>query len=274
MPLKKPVQPAVKVDYEVILVKLDKLVPNPRNSKLHDAEQVGQIAGSMLTFGWTDPIILWKDNLIIAGHGRRLAAMSIGLDKVPCIDCSHMTEADARAFSLAHNRIAENGGTDLDLLMSEMRDLAEGGTHLADLGFDSDEIAKALEGLQKVTEETEKEQRYTEKIESPIYEPSGEKTDVSELSDTGKFTALIAEIDRSDLPDDIAAFLKHAATRHIKFDFSRIAEFYAHAPKEQQELMEASALVVIDYDQAVEQGFVKLTKAVADEYVEISSDAA
>lgn len=141
--------PSVKVDYDVILHDLDKLVPNPRNANDHSAEQVGQIAGAMLTFGWTDPIIVWKEGLIIAGHGRRLAAMSLNLKQVPCIDCSHMSENEARAFALAHNRITRNSDPNLEMMGIELRELANSDWSLTDLGFSQREIDDALSGLEE-----------------------------------------------------------------------------------------------------------------------------
>lgn len=137
----------IKADVKIVLIDTDQLIPNPRNVNTHSAEQLGQIAGSIATFGWTDPIVIGKNNMIIAGHGRHEAALMLKLNRVPCVDCSHMSEADARAFALAHNRIARNSVFDLDQLGAELRDLANMEWSLTDLGFDQKEIDAALGNL-------------------------------------------------------------------------------------------------------------------------------
>ena len=82
---------------------------------------------------------------------------------------------------------------------------------------------------------------------------------MDELFDRSKSDALIDAIEQADIPDDIKEFLQVASYRHIRFNFSKIADFYAHADAEIQNLMEESALVIIDYQKAIELGFVRLT---------------
>lgn len=100
---------------------------------------------------------------------------------------------------------------------------------------------------------------YSRKIEIPTYEPVEGVVELSELTDKTKYEQLCNEIDASELDSDIADFLKMAATRHIVFDYARIGDYYANASPEVQDLMERSALVIIDFAKAVENGFVKLT---------------
>jgi len=102
--------------------------------------------------------------------------------------------------------------------------------------------------------------KYTTKIKIPVYEPKGKKPEVTELFDNAKTLQLIADIDKAELPQDIAMFLKLAAMRHTSFNFKNIAEFYAHADATVQALFENSALVIIDYNKAVENGFVKMSE--------------
>jgi hypothetical protein len=83
---------------------------------------------------------------------------------------------------------------------------------------------------------------------------------VQELYDSEKADELKAEIEEADVPQEVAAFLTVAAERHTKFDFENIAEFYAHASADVQRLMERSALVVIDFDQAIEEGYVQVSE--------------
>lgn len=87
-------------------------------------------------------------------------------------------------------------------------------------------------------------------------------------TDDTRYNELIGEIDAADIPEEDKEFLKKAAVRHIVFNYTKIAEYYAHASKEVQELMENSALVIIDYNKAIELGYVQLTKQILDQYNE------
>ena len=109
--------------------------------------------------------------------------------------------------------------------------------------------------------------KYTKKVETPIYEPRGVKPHILELCDSEKTKRLIREIENSSLDDFEKKFLIEAAHRHSVFNYSKIADYYAHASKEMQELMEKSALVIIDYDKSIEYGFTKLTKELQKEYI-------
>lgn len=101
---------------------------------------------------------------------------------------------------------------------------------------------------------------YTHKIKTPIYEIKGEKPPVTELVKDDKVRELNKKIIDADIPPEVKVFLRKAATRHYVYDYNKIAEFYAHAPKEVQELFEESHLVIIDFDKAIEGGFVAMNK--------------
>jgi hypothetical protein len=124
----------------------------------------------------------------------------------------------------------------------------------------------------KISSDGSAEDLYTKKIKSPIYEPKGEKPSEAELYDLTKTVSLINEIRTSDIPEEIRQFLELAAHRHIVFNYEKVAEYYAHAPKEIQELMENSALIIIDFKKAIENGFVNLTKEIAEGYTKYDSD--
>jgi len=110
--------------------------------------------------------------------------------------------------------------------------------------------------------------KYSGKIEAPVYEPSHAKPHVMLLCDQTKTKALIRDIDDTDLPEDEKAFLRAAAWRHAVFHYERIADYYAHSTPEMQRLMERSALVIIDFDSAIEQGFVRLCDDIRTQYLE------
>ena len=97
----------------------DKLIPYARNSRTHNDEQVAQIIASIKEFGFTNPILIDKDNVIIAGHGRLMAAQRMGLTEVPVIKLPHLTETQRRALVIADNKIAMNAGWDEEMLQLE-----------------------------------------------------------------------------------------------------------------------------------------------------------
>ena len=110
----------------------------------------------------------------------------------------------------------------------------------------------------------DRDSAYTRSIESPVYTIRGDKPDIDTLADTTRRDQLVTKIVDTELPDDVRTFLLAAAERHTVFRFDRIAEYYAHAPAEVQRLMEDSVLVVIDFDKAIEDGFVRMTEQIAE----------
>ncbi len=129
---------------------VDKLIPYAKNARTHSDEQVAQIAGSIKEFGFNNPVLVDKDNSVIAGHGRLMAARKLGMDKVPVVELDHLTESQRKAYVLADNRIALNSGWDTSMLSLELQDLKDD-IDLSLLGFDPDE----LDALLNPIEETE-----------------------------------------------------------------------------------------------------------------------
>jgi hypothetical protein len=105
---------------------------------------------------------------------------------------------------------------------------------------------------------------YSSKIDTPIYEPKNIKPHPLELCNREKANRLIREIENSKVSDYEKQFLIDAAKRHNVFNYEKIADYYAHSTPEMQHLMERSALVVIDFEKAIEYGFVKLNKSIVD----------
>ena len=110
------------------------------------------------------------------------------------------------------------------------------------------------------------DKKYTSKIKVPIYEPGLHKPSIFKLYDNNKTKELIKNIKKSSVSDDEKIFLIEAAKRHTVFNYKLIADYYAHSNKEMQELMEQSALVIIDFNKAIEYGYVKLSEEIADQY--------
>jgi hypothetical protein len=112
------------------------------------------------------------------------------------------------------------------------------------------------------------EQKYSTKIEAPIYEPKNKKPHILELCNKSKAERLISEINTSKLPSEEKTFLIEAARRHHVFNYEKIADYYAHASPEMQKLMERSALVIIDFNKAIQYGYVKLCDDIRNQYLE------
>lgn len=118
----------------------------------------------------------------------------------------------------------------------------------------------------KTSEVLGEECEHSKKISVPTYEPSGRKPELKELCDTAKRDELVAQIDAANIPSEIKSFLKLAAERHNVFNYEKIADFYAQADASVQELMERSALVIIDFNKAIENGFLRLSEELAKQY--------
>lgn len=122
------------------------LIPHARNAKLHNRAQLEQIADSIRQFGFLAPVLIDQDNGIIAGHARTMAALKIGLEKIPAIRLNHLTEIQRRAYILADNKLAETGGGwNEDLLKLELAAINESDLDALITGFSSDELADLID---------------------------------------------------------------------------------------------------------------------------------
>lgn len=115
--------------------------------------------------------------------------------------------------------------------------------------------------------EVKEETKYTSKIKAPIYEPKNIKPHPLELFDDSKSKRLIRQIELADIDIETKKFLIEAARRHTVFNYSKIADFYAHSSKEIQELMEMSALIIIDFEKAIQLGYVKLQDDITQQFL-------
>ena len=236
------------------------LTPWADNPREND-HAVPEVARSIERFGFGAPILARPIDggglEVIAGHTRLKAAQSLGLDRVP-VRVLDLDPTDARLLALADNRLGELADWSSGL-EDVLRQMGNDGVDLDGLGWTAEE-------LDALTGGGPDEERYTAKIEAPIYEIKGDRPDESELCDKARTDELVKEIERADIDDEARTFLLEAARRHTAFRYDRIAEYYAHAPEEVQRLMEDSALVIIDFNRAIELGFVKLTKDLAESY--------
>lgn len=136
---------------EIVYKNVAALIPYARNSRTHDKDQVSQIVASIKEFGFTNPVLIDDEGLIIAGHGRVQAAQKLNLKTVPTICLDYLTEAQKKAYVIADNRLALNAGWDFDMLKVELNDLNDLEFDVSLLGFDDKEIndilADPTEGL-------------------------------------------------------------------------------------------------------------------------------
>jgi ParB-like chromosome segregation protein Spo0J len=123
---------------------IDRLIPYARNARTHTDEQVAQVAASIVAFGWTNPILVGADSVIIAGHARLAAARRLQMTTVPVIVLAHLTESQRRALVIADNRLSLDAGWDEEMLRLELDALGEDDFDLEVLGFSDAELAELL----------------------------------------------------------------------------------------------------------------------------------
>lgn len=231
----------------IVELSIHDLVPyenNPRNN----IWAVEYVANSIEKFGFKVPIVVDKNNVIVAGHTRYMASKKLGLETVPCIVADDLTEEQIKAFRLADNKVSEIATWDDELLAIELSDIID--IDMSDFGFVdlSDVVA-------------ESDDTYTTDINIPQYEPTGENVALGACLDDSRTESLLMEIENSNLPAEEKEFLRKAAQRHNVFNYKNIANYYANASEEMQELMERSALVIIDYEDAIRNGYVQLSSS-------------
>ena len=181
-------------NHKIELWEIEKIIPYEANAKKHPPEQVRKLATAITKFGWTQPIVIAGNGEIIAGHGRRLAAISLGLKMVPVIVRRDLTKAEADALRLADNRVSSND-YDQELIQVELQRLNEEllGSELTllDMGFDQKEIDFVMADLGEIDEElvaedlsaaveeqkaeTERRVEETDEIAAPVVDALGFK---------------------------------------------------------------------------------------------------
>jgi hypothetical protein len=240
---------------QVEYVKIEALIPYARNAKKHDDAQVALIAGSIKEFGFNAPVaIRGNPPTICAGHGRILAARKLGLAEVPCVRLDHLSDTQMRAYIIADNKLSEKGGGwDEKMLNAEIEELISAGVDVGSIGVDASDLGGD-------------DETYTRKVEAPKYLPKGVKPNVHELYDETKTKSIVEKIQSSAIEQSTKDFLISAAHRHTVFNFENVAEFYAHSDLKVQRLMEQSALVIIDFDKAIENGFVVMTDEIKEAF--------
>lgn len=241
--------------------KASQFAANPRNYRRHPQAQRKALKASRERVGWIAPVIEnARTGYLIDGHERIWEALDEGDLDVPYVLVDVAPEDEG--FVLA---TFDPIGAMAEIDEEKFRELFE------EVETDAPAIQVLLDDLAKSVGELS--EKYSRKIQAPIYEPSDIKPSITELYDDSKTKALCQEIEEAeDLTEAEREFLTIAAQRHTVIQFDKVAEYYAHSGPELQRLMEDSALVIIDFNRAIELGFVQVTKNIAaqvrDEYGE------
>lgn len=237
---------------EIVMRKIGELKPYENNPR-HNDMAVDAVAASIQQFGFKNPVIIDKDGVIVAGHTRYKAAKKLGITDIPCISADDLSDEQIKAFRLADNKTAELAEWDEDLLGKEMQGIIN--IDMSQFGFSvgEDELGEEMQ-----------DDKHTLKVKIPQYEITGECPEISDMLDSSKADELIQEVEATDIPEEIREFLIQAARRHNVFNYRNIAEYYAHAEPEVQKLFEKSALVIIDVNDAIANGYVQLATDITD----------
>ena len=132
------------MELKIIYKKTAELLPYARNARTHSDSQVAQLAASIKEFGFNNPVAIDTDGMILCGHGRVMAAQRLGLDEVPTVCLSHLSELQKKAYILADNKLALNAGWDNDMLKIEFEDLKSSDFNLDLIGFSNEELDEIM----------------------------------------------------------------------------------------------------------------------------------
>lgn len=223
-------------------VKISEVKNNPNNPRVIKNDDFRKLVQSIKDAPWMlelRSIVVNDDNVVLGGNQRLRACKEAGLKEVYIIKASSLSEKQQREFIIKDN--LSSGEWDWDALANE---------------FDAEDLNRY--GLDLPIDEDPMDENYSTKIESPIYKPTGKKPKVNDLYDVSVYNQFIEKINDGKYESSIRFFLAHAATRFVKFNYRNIAEYYSHSDEKIQSIFEDLALVIVDYDKAIEKGFVKL----------------
>ena len=251
----------MKINIETQTINIDLVQPHPRNVRQGD---VGAISESLQAHGQYKPITYQKSTgRILAGNHTWKAAKALGWKEINAsgIECD---DEEALRILLIDNRTNDLATYDFDGLIDILKDLEGTEASLQGTGFDGDALDELISDAKKDKELQDEFDKYTQSIKAPHYEIVGEQPLISELCDLTKYSKLVAEIEKAKVPSEVSEFLIAAATRHIVFNYQKIAEFYPHQTAKIQKLMESSALVIIDAQDAIANGYAIFARTMND----------
>jgi hypothetical protein len=225
------------------------LLANPKNWRTHPGRQRDALRGSLGVVGWVQRIIVNRTTgHVVDGHARIEEAISAGAPNVPVLYVELTAEEEDLVLA-SLDPIGAMAGTDQAKLVELLGDVA----------VDEAGLSHLLDSLRPPDGDA-----YTAAIEVPRYEPTGAMPAIETLFDETRTEALRNRILDANVPKEIEDFLFAAAGRHTVFDYGRIAAFYAHAEPEVQRLFEDSALVIVDFENAIRDGYVRFMGAIEE----------
>lgn len=241
------------------MAKLTDFKPDRHNANKGTERGTKVLDKSLRNYGAGRSILVDKDDNVIAGNKTLERAVDIGLSDAIVV------ETDGTKLVVVKRTDLELDGDD-----GKARELALYDNRVGQLNLDWDvsalseinaEILKGLWSKNELESLGIGNDIYTGKIVSPQYEPSGYKPDIKDIFDFRKTALLIEHINNAEgITDDEKNFLRFASQRHTVFNFRLIADYYAHASPAMQRLMEENVLVIIDYKDALLQGYVELVE--------------
>ena len=238
-------------------VNIDLLKHHPRNANHGDVEAIKK---SLAVNGWYGSVVANKRTKhILAGNHRVMAAKALGWDTVP-VQWVDVTDEEELRILIVDNRTTRIGQDDTTKIADILSELANTPIGLDGTGYGASDLDALIDDIAGIELDTNEDNNYSRSIEAPVYEITGDCPEVKDLAKLDKYKELRSAIEKSEVPKEIKDFLLHAASRHIVFDYRNIAEYYAHADKDIQELFEQSALVIIDFDKALQYGFIDMVK--------------
>lgn len=242
-------------------VEIDSIKPHPKNVRQGD---VGAISESLKVHGQYRAVVVQRStSRILAGNHTWKAAKSLGWKTIAAhfIDCD-----DDRAMRIL---LADNRANDLAMyddagLAELLKQLAETDDGLTGTLYDDDALNDLVADIERSLTDANAPTEFSQVVKVPHYEIVGEQPNVSELADTARATQLAERIMNADVPDDVRKFLLLATQRHVVFNYRKIAEFYPHASEDVQQLMEESALIIIDADDAIARGYATFAQQISE----------
>ncbi len=235
----------------------DQLLANPKNWRIHPQYQQDALKGVLDEIGWIQDVVVNRaTGHIVDGHMRVKIALQREEEEIP-VKYVDLSPAEEELALATFDPIGSLAVTDKDALQELIGELETSNTAITDM------LRATVTGqsLQEIIEEAAinpAENPYTHKVETPIYTPTGEVPDIGSLTNTTRRDVLVANVEAAAIPDEVKRFLRAAAERHVVFDYRLVAEYYANASPEIQRLMEDSALVIVDFNRAIELGYVNL----------------
>ena len=230
--------------------KISELKPFPGNPRKANEKEIKDLDKSLEKFNVADPLIINTDNIVIGGNFRLSRLREKGIKEVDVrVPDRKLTRKEAEELNLRLNK--NQGSWDEELLANFDEEL------LKEVGWSEAELEKIFFGLESSI--------YKKELVVPVYRPYGKEVGIEDLYDDSLVNEYLEEIEKLNCDEEMKKFLRYGAYRHLRFYYGNIAEFYSQLKdKKVRELFEKMALVIIDFNRAIENGYVRLMEDLFD----------